>query len=207
MGTEPRELPIAAVDFEQAKTLADLAALTQDLGAVMLTCTRLMSLIDEQSKDHILVEAMWTSALVRYARCFANGKRFGLEESAFSGLKGDPIATHRYFMGMRNRHIAHSVNPFEQMQVGLVLAPEDEAERKVVGVSTLAMRHITSDREGVRQLGMLAKVLLTKVTEQAKQLEHEVLTIGRVLPLDDLYSRAKPTIVTPGPDAATKSRE
>lgn len=207
MSAEPRELPIAAVDFEQAKTLADLASLTQDLGTAMLTCTRLMRLLEEQSTDHILVEALWTSALVRYARCFANGKRFGLKESLFSGLNGDPVGTHRYFMGMRNKHIAHSVNPFEQVQVGLVLAREGEGERKVVGVSTLAMRHVTSNREGVRQLGMLAKVLLTKITEQAKQLEQEVLTIGKALPLDDLYSRAKPTVVAPGPDAAMQSRE
>lgn len=207
MSAEPRELPIAAVDFDEAKTLADLAALNQDLGAVMLTCTRLMRLLDEQSTDHILVEALWTSALVRYARCFANGKRFGLEESVFSSLSGDPVATHRYFVGMRNRHIAHSVNPFEQTKVGLILAREDEGEKKVVGVSTLAMRHITSDREGVRQLGMLSKVLLTKIVEQAKQVEQEVLSIGRALPIGDLYSRAKPTVVAPGPDEATLVRK
>jgi hypothetical protein len=207
MSAELRNCPIAKVDFEEAKTLADLAALTQDLGAVMLTCTRLMDLIEEKSKDQILVEALWTSALVRYSRCFANGKRFGLEESLFSGLNGDPIAVHRYFMAMRNKHIAHSVNPFEQMEVGLVLEPQDRGERKVIGVSTLAIRHITSDREGVRQLGMLAKVLLAKVTGMAKQLEQEVLAIGRTLRLDDLYSRATPRVVAPGPDAATKSRQ
>lgn len=207
MSPEQTDCPIVKVDFEEAKTLADLGALTQDLGAVMQTCTRLMDLLREDSNDHILLEALWTSALVRYARCFSSGKRYGLDDSVFNGLNGDPIGTHRLYMNIRNMHIAHSVNPLEQMEVGLVLEPIERQEKKIIGVATLSMRQITADVEVVRQLGMLAKVILGKVCELGKQYEQKVLEIGHTLPLDDLYGRARPRLTGTDVDAVGRSRK
>lgn len=202
-----RELPIAEIDLEEAKILADLGAIVQDLGFTMKTCSRLKQLLGENSEDALLIESLWTAALIRYARCFASGKRFGLSESIFEGFEGEPVETHRYYIDLRNKHIAHSVNPFEQVEVGLVLSPTDSGEREVVGVSTLAMRHISPGVEGVHQLGLLSKVVLGKVCELAKQYEQRVLEIGKTLPIDELYRRARPRLVAPGPEAAGKSRK
>lgn len=207
MSPEQIDCPIAKVDFEEAKTLADLGALRQDLGAVMQTCTRLLDLLRTDSEDHILLEALWTSALVRYARCFAEGKRYGLDESVFSGLNGDPVGTHRLYINIRNKHIAHSVNPLEQMEVGLILEPKERQDKKIIGVATLSMRQITADVDGVRQLGMLAKVIFGKVCELGKQYEQKVLEIGRTLPLDDLYGRARPRLTGTDVDALGKPRK
>ena len=207
MSSEQTDCPIAKVDFEEAKTLADLGGLTQDLSAIMQTCTRLLDLLREDSKDHILLEALWTSALVRYARCFAEGKRYGLDESVFSGFNGDPVGTHRLYINIRNKHIAHSVNPLEQMEVGLVLASKERHEQKIIGVATLSMRQITADADGVRQLGMLAKVILGKVVELAKHYEQKVLEIGLTLPLDDLYGRARPHLAGTDVDSVGKPRK
>lgn len=207
MTAEQVECPIAKVDFEEAKVLADLGALTQDLGAVLQTCKRLMDLLEEDSKDHILVEALWTSALVRYVRCFADGKRFGLDESLFAGLNGDPIGTHRLYINIRNKHLAHSVNPLEQMAVGLVLAPREQTEKKIIGVSVVSMRQISFISEGVHQLGMLAKIALTKACELGREYENKVLEIGRTLPLDDLYGRARPRLTGTDVESVAKPRK
>ena len=184
------DYPIAAIDFAEARTLADYEGLKQDLTAVAETCTRLEELLKIDSKDHILVEALWTSALIRYARCFATGKRYGLEESVFDGLNGDPIGTHRLFIDIRSKHIAHSVNPLEQTHVGLVLERPERGKR-VIGVAALAFRQIAGDIRLVPQLGALARVLGEKVAALAKEFEAKVLKIGRDLPIEDLYARAK----------------
>ena len=184
------DYPIAAVDFGEARTLADLEGLKQDLAAVAETCSRLAELLKVDSKDHIVVEALWTSALIRYARCFADGKRYGLEESIFNGLNGDPIGTHRVFIDIRNKHIAHSVNPLEQTHVGLVLERPERGKR-VIGVAALAFRQIAGDIRLVPQLGALASVLAKRVATLAKEFEEKVLKIGRDLPIEDLYARAK----------------
>lgn len=200
MKTEPVENQVAKVDFEEARVLADLGAIVQDLGAVMQTCSRLKELLRDESKDHILIEALWTSALIRYARCFAESKRFGLSESVFDDLQGDPLGAHQFYMDLRNKHIAHSVNPFEQMEVGLVLSPATNTEKGIIGVATLAMRQISSDVEGVHQLGLLAKVVLGKAHELAKHYEQKTLKIAKKMPLDDLYKRSRPRLIAPGPE-------
>ena len=200
------ENPIARVDFDEAKRLADLGAIVQDLGSIMKICSRLKKMLKEKSQDSLLIESLWTTALIKYARCFKSGKRFGLDESILDGLKGEPHKVHKLYLDMRDKHIAHSVNPFEQMQVGLVLSPKDSNEKKVVGVATLSMRHMVTDVEGVHQLGLLSKVLLEKVCDIAKQYENKALERGKTIPIDDLYKRARPCITAPGPEESDKPR-
>lgn len=200
------ENPIAEVDYEEARKLADLGAIIQDLKFTMETCSRLKKLLEENSQDILLIESLWTSALIRYARCFASGKRFGLSESVFNGLEGEPHKVHKMYIDLRNKHIAHSVNPFEQMKVGLILSSPSSSERKIIGVATMAMRHISPDIEGVHQLGLLAKVILEKVCEIAKQYEKKTLERGRGIPIDDLYKRARPRLIAPGPELTDKPR-
>jgi len=200
------ENPIAKVDFDEAKRLADLGAIVQDLGSTMKICSCLKKMLKEKSQDILLIESLWTTALIKYARCFKSGKRFGLDESIFDGLKGEPRKVHKFYLDMRDKHIAHSVNPFEQMQVGLVLSPEDSSEKKIVGVVTLSMRHIVPDVEGIHQLGLLSKLLLEKVCEIAKQYENKTLEKGKKIPIDDLYKRARPRITAPGPEESDKPR-
>jgi len=207
MTSEKLDNPIAKVDFEDARMLADLGAIAQDLGAVMETCSRLKELLKDNSQDHLLVEALWTTALIKYARCFTDSKRFGLSESLFQGLQGDPVGAHRLYINLRNKHVAHSVNPFEQMEVGAVLAPLETNERKVIGVATLAMRHICSDLEGVHQLGCLSKVVLQKVCALAKECEGKVLDQIKQMPLEDLYKQARPRLIAPGPEVAGEPRQ
>lgn len=149
MTDEMIENPIVEINFDEAKILADLGAIVQNLGSTIKICSRLKKMLKEGSEDSLLIESLWTTALIKYSRCFKSGKRFGLDESILDGLKGEPHKVHKLYLNMRDKHIAHSVNPFEQMQVGLILSPKDSHEKKVVGVATLSMRHIVSDVEGV----------------------------------------------------------
>jgi len=197
---------VAKVDYEEAKELADLGAIVQDLGFTMKTCSRLKKLLKEDSQDSLLIESMWTAALIRYARCFATGKRFGLSESIFDGLIGEPHKVHKMYMDLRDKHIAHSVNPFEQMAVGLVLSTESSHERKIMGVATMSMRHICSDVEGVHQLGLLSKVLKEKVIEIAKEYEKKTLDKGKSITLEVLYKLPRLRMVAPGPELTNKPR-
>ncbi len=207
MTPEQLDNPIAQVDFEDARKLADLVAITRDLGDVMNTCTRLKELLKDNSKDHLLIESLWTAALVKYASCFTNSKRFGLSELIFHELQGDPIGVHQFYINLRNKHVAHSVNPFEQMEVGAILSRPGTEEKKVIGVATLAMRHICSDLEGVHQLGCLSNVLMEKVRALAKECEGKVLNQMRQIPIEDLYKRARLQLTAPGPESAGKPRK
>jgi len=206
MTEKPKELPIAKANSSETQKLADLAAIIQDFRTIMQTCSRLKNLLDENSKDHILIESLWVSALIKYARCFATGKRFSLSKDIYQDLQGEPLEAHQFFINLRNKHIAHSVNPFEQMEVGFILSSVNESEKKIVGVSTLSMRHIVSDKKGIQQLGMLSKIAHDKICYLAKETEQKVLEEGKKIPIDELYKIARPRLVAPSPDLANKGR-
>lgn len=206
MTEKPKELPIAKANSSEAQNLADLAAIIQDFRTIMQTCSRLKNILDENSKDHILIESLWVSALIKYARCFATGKRFGLSKDIYQNLQGEPLKAHQFYIDLRNKHIAHSVNPFEQMEVGFILSSVNESEKKIVGVLTFSMRHIFSDKKGVQQLGMLSKIAHDKICSMAKETEQKVLEEGKKIPIDELYKIARPRLVAPGPDLANKAR-
>jgi len=206
MTEKPKELPIAKANSSEAQKLADLAAIVQDFGTIMQACSRLKNLLDDNSKDNFLIESLWVSALIKYARCFATGKRFGLSKDIYQHLPGEPLEAHQFYIDLRNKHIAHSVNPFEQMEVGYILSSVNESEKKIIGVSTLSMRHIVSGKEGVQELGMLSKIALGKICSMAKETEQKVLEEGKEIPIDKLYEIARPRLVAPGPDLANKAR-
>lgn len=206
MNEKSKELPIAKAKSSEAQRLADLAAIIQDFKSIMQACSRLKNLLEENSQDNLLIESLWVSALIKYARCFATGKRFGLSKNIFQNLHGESLKAHQFYIDLRNKHIAHSVNPYEQMEVGFVLSSVAEQEKKIIGVSTLTMRHIVSDKKGVQQLGMLSKIAHDKICSMAKVVEQKVLEEGKKMPINELYKIARPRLVAPGPDLANRPR-
>ncbi len=204
---EKKELHIVGIDFSEAKQLADLLSIMRDLQAVVESCKRVVSLIESKNEDHVQIDALWSMSLIRYVRCFNTGKRYDLKaDELFKSQKGDPIGAHQFYWNMRDKHVAHSVNPYEQMNVGLILSPGDSGSKKVVGVSTLHGTYLCPNVDGVKQLGVLAEIALQYVRRIAKQHQDSVLEIGKTLPVDELYSKAQSIFVAPSPDLAEKAR-
>ena len=203
-------LPVVPLDGPAAQRLADLVSIGRDLQFVQNACHRMTGLLaveDDAEKDSVLMEALWTSALVVYARCFATGKRFGLTTADIAALPGEPVAAHDYLLGMRNKHIAHSVNPFEQVRVGAVLGINDEGTFDVVGVARLALRHVSGPLEGVSGLWQLMDALLRRTADLADELDEDVRREARAVGIEELRGRETMRVVVPHPDRATRPRE
>jgi hypothetical protein len=199
------ETYVVQADYEEALKLADVYSILQELKSVMETCTRLRQLLKAEQKDWLLIESLWTAALIRYSRCFASGKRHGLSEDIYKDLPGDAVGVHRLYENLRNKHIAHSVNPFEQVKVGLILSSEKSQEKKVMEVSPFLMKLVATTDDDVRQLGALVKVLVNKLMKNGEQYEEEALRVGRSLPIDELYSLPRLRTVAPEPNDAGKA--
>jgi hypothetical protein len=200
------ETYVVQAEYEEALKLADIYSILQELKSVMETCTRLRQLLKAEQKDWLLIESIWTAALIRYSRCYASGKRHGLSEDIYKDLPGDAIGVHRLYENLRNKHIAHSVNPFEQVKVGLILSSENSQEKKVMEVSPFLMKLVPTTDDDVRQLGALVKVLVNKLMKNGEQYEEEALRVGRSLPIDELYSLPRLRTVAPGQNDAGKAR-
>src|SRR5215468_1616388 len=191
-GTSP-EVPMltVALDLPSAQILADQAGIIQDLQFVMDCCKRLLTELakPEEGRDGIVPQALWSSALVAYARCFSKGRRFGLatEDVQNLPLHGAVMNFHKWVIAERNKLAVHPADPFEAAKIGAALAPPGRAERRVEGIAIFSASHVLIDAIGVRQLGGLASELAKQTAEKAQEQQDSVLSDAQQLNLDGLY--------------------
>lgn len=199
------ELFIAEVDYDEARVTADLMSYFQDLTFTIDALDRLQQMINDNVQDNVVSGSLWIGALVSYARCFSTGKRFGLSGEMFRSSAGG-LECHEYYINLRNKHIAHSVNPFEQVVVGIVLSPPSKSEKKVEGIAVMSQRLLHLDSVGIQNLRRLSVAALEVIQTRSKESQDEALEAGKKLLLDSLYDKAHLRTVTPGPDQASKAR-
>ncbi len=80
----------------------------------------------EGEDTRVVERGLYTAALIAYARCFGkpgrkrSGKRTLLDsERVFVGDLEGWKRLHKHFINVRDKHLAHSVNPFEINRAGL----------------------------------------------------------------------------------------
>jgi hypothetical protein len=194
MAASPSEDSMLTVglDLPSAQILADQASIIADLQFVMECCKRLLTELakPEADRDTVVPHALWSSALVAYARCFGNGKRFGLETEDIRALplQGEVMKYHKWVIGEGNKLAVHPTNPFESAKVGAALTLPGRAERRVEGIAILSTSHVLVDDQGVRQLGGLASELAKQTAEKAKKQQDSVLQDAQGLDIDTLYA-------------------
>ncbi len=180
-----------ALEVPSAQILADQASIIQDLQFVMDCCKRLLTELarPEEERDTVVPQALWSAALVAYARCFGKGKRFGLsaEDVRTLPLRGEVMKYHKWVIGECGKVTAHPANPFAAAKVGAALSSPDHAERRVEGIVILATSHVLVDDTGVRQLGGLASELAKQTAKKAEAQQDSVLADAQQLSTDSLY--------------------
>ena len=191
------------INFKEARDLADLFSIALDLKFTIDALLKLESII---GKDKLLMRVLWSSALISYRRCFNSGKRFGLSGKVFKNLKGEPIKAHKYYIAQANKHIAHSVNPFEQITIDLQLSNPKES-KKIVGVSKLSAALICTSEEGIKVFKGLTIHAYKYTIKEAKKYEKKVLIIAAKLPIDNLYKKSRSRVIIPEPEEAGNARK
>jgi len=181
-----------ALDLPSARILAGQASVIQDLQFVMDCCKRLLTELarPEEERDGVVPQALWSSALVAYARCFGKGRRFGLstEDVQSLPLHGAVMKFHKWVIEERNKLTARPADPFEAAKIGATLSPPGRAERRVEGIAIFSAGHVLVDVIGVRQLGGLASELAKHIAEKAQEQQDSVLADAQQLNLDSLYT-------------------
>jgi hypothetical protein len=195
-----------ALDVPSARILADQASIIQDLQFVMECCKRLLTELarPEKDRDAVVPQALWSAALVSYARCFGQGKRFGLadEDIRTLPLQGEVMKYHKWLIAERNKLTVHPANPFEAAKVGAALSRPGRTQRRVEGIAILSTSHVLVDDTGVRQLGGLASELAKQTAGKAQEQQDSVLADAQQLSIDSLYSLPPMRTRSPAADAA-----
>ena len=200
-GASP-EVPVLAValDMPSAQILADQASIVQDLQFVMDCCKRLLTELArrEEDRDGAVPQALWSSALVAYARCFGKGRRFGLtiKDVRNLPLHGAVMKFHKWVIEERDKLIVHPADPFEAAKIGAALSPPGQQERRVEGIAIFSASRVLIDVIGVRQLGGLASELAKQTADKAQEQQDLVLADAQQLNIDSLY-RSPPLRMRP----------
>ncbi len=195
-------------DLPSAQELRGRASINQDLQLTLECADRLLQLQPDGNSlaDGVLAQALTTTALVAYARCFGSGlrTRLTLENLGELGLDGEVQAFHQYLIDLRNKHIAHSVNSYESFTVGIVLSANEPVEAE--GAAVLTMRHIAFTPEGLQSLGTLVTALLNLNSNRCRQLQEDAIREAQQLGAEDLRARPELSLTAPGPEQAGERR-
>ena len=180
-----------ALDTPSARVLADQASIINDLQFVMDSCKRLLDELarPQEDRDGVVPQALWSSALVAYARCFSADRRSGLAVDDVQNLplQGAVMKFHTWVIEECGKLTAPAADPYEAVTIGAALAPPGQKKRRVEGIAVFTTSRVLIDVIGVRQLGGLASELAKQTAQKAEKQQHEVLTDAQQLDLDGLY--------------------
>ena len=188
------------LDFDETREAAELHAIIQDLRFVTKVCDRLEDRLlareagvqgDQEhltaDVDGLVDRSLWIAALTTYGRCFHKGIRYSLPESLFLRTPGmDYTHLHRYYMNIRDKHVAHSVNSLESHEAVVSLRRGPDGS---LGVDRLAMVHVTLGHLHhleVQQLGSMAGYAVGFVQEAFEDARGRALAKAKRLPQKDL---------------------
>lgn len=179
-----RPTAVRRLQTPAAQALADLASIFNDLQTVLRCCERLVQELAGRPDD-VVVEGVWTTALISYARCFTGGDRgMGLTEDDVrsTALPGEVLEWHKVLRQLRKHYADPAKNPRERFQVGAAT----DAAGHVNGIAITSIPHPPLDEVTIRQTGALAYRLSVVVDQRITEHQERVLTAANAMSPDDL---------------------
>jgi hypothetical protein len=200
----------------QAARLGSLVGINSDLEYVVKYCDRMIerycgdhlkkSLFDivgfTTPLDFLDWEALSVSACVAYARCFAKGVRGSLDATQLASAENDLRSLHDFITDMRNKHVAHSVNPFEENQVTVQVSDTFQSAAEITTIGASSNRRVGFQMHVPAQLKRLASWWLEKVKAEIVTEREKLLHVAQNLSLSDLRAGVSPGS---GPSAQSNS--
>ena len=175
------------VNLPEAEVLADLYSIVFDLEAAAYLCNKAVELDRPQQHDSLLVEGLVAAAVIRYGRCFSTGARLGLCREDIAELKGDELETHDYFKALRDKFVAHSVNPFEETYVTATASESNGTKYPIQSLGPGQHRLMLSASTGEALSHVLSR-LKTVVDKRVSTEQKRLLAVIQALPLETIHS-------------------
>lgn len=175
----PAPNAVRRLDTPESRELAQLAAVFEDLQYVLRCCEHLVTALGSPDAgpvrvdtDTALVEALWTGALIGYARCFS-GRTDLLSETDLTALdlEGDVVGFHNLLKKLRDHYASRHVNPRETFTIGVAQSNAGLP----TGVAVVSAPQPSVDDTTVRQLGRIAYGLSGLIDARMQEAQQRVL--------------------------------
>ena len=193
-------MPEFQLPIPDAARLASLAGIKADLDRVTDYCDRMIeryagahlkkSPFDivgfTTHVDFIDWEVLSIAASVAYARCFVSGVRQSLDAALLEGDEPELRSMHEFVLHLRNKHVAHSVNSFEENSVTVHVNDSFQSSAEIVSVVPRHTRQTGLAFDFPAKLKTLVSWWLSKVLEETRVEMQTVLQLVQAMPIEEV---------------------
>lgn len=183
------------IDIPGAVELADLTGIFYDFESAKHFATQLKEMLERNPPDYSLVEPMTTAILVRYSRPFTTGVRRMIKKNEIKTLSSAQRDAHDRFRLWRDKHIAHSVNVFEENQLVARYWVERFDVEGFSSVECNVSQLIGMSLHDTEMVIELATHFIEELKPSLKLEKEKLLERVRSLPRAQVIAMAKPAIV------------
>ena len=191
---------VRRLEGASASFLGELVETFEELQMTLRCCERLVTELAADAPDPIVVEAVWTTALLSYARCFAESEHSGrvkTDDLTASTPEGDVLEWHEVLMRLRDHYADPGSNPRERFTVAVTQDDDGSAS----GVAITSARQPLVDDLTVRQTGAIAYALSGVVNERIEAQQQVVSAELEATPRSALEKLDRVEIAATGPGA------
>jgi hypothetical protein len=166
---------VRRLDMPSARELAGLAAVLDDLQYALRCCEHLVSQLGRRGgPDSVVVESLWTGALLAYVRCFSPRDALLTVadlDAVESEHEGEFRRVHEVLLKLRDHLASRHVNPREAFTIGAAQANDGTP----TGIAVVSSPRPIVEEPTVRMLGRLAYLLAGRVDARMQERQREVL--------------------------------
>lgn len=192
------ELSAYAFQSQSARDLRDLHGVACDLKELLCYLEELLKL---KSGDK-LWGGLVTASFITYRRCFKHGARSRISHDEVASLDPSAKEYHNYILSQADKLIAHSVNPFEVLAVGVFVHNE-----AVIGIAAANMRMKFDHPEFAQWHSFVSEILNKLVQPKIVAAEAAVLQDAQRRPVRDIIRAGQLRLYAAGPEQAGDRRE
>lgn len=183
----PSESKCAAITIDEAKALSELYGIKHDLELAHSLAGSVIRDLGERSPDFIMMEGLVSAAIVRYGRCFKSGVRAKFRKEWLDSLTEEMRGMHDYFISLRDKYIAHSVNPYEDSYVTATITVKDGVKEPISHIGAGIERVVLSKSEATALSALVFK-LRDIIDEKVHEEENRLLNILQNLSIEEQHS-------------------
>lgn len=188
----------------EAQLLADLTVVENDVELALRWVAPLELGPNFRNLDAEMSEALWSAAVVRYARAFNTGALRWEPARSLDRLPPELRAVHDWVWDLRHGAYAHSVGDVE-IPVPVVQIREENGEHELTSVHCNLGRVVAPGSVDVSDFMRLLQGVLTLVRERIQAERARLMTIAADLPMEELL-RHGPWQANPSLDQPRRRR-
>lgn len=151
---------------KEGRLLIDLEGTRADLEMACEFANRLLAMLSSRAEgSHIDVEALAIATIIRYGRAFKGGVRSIDKGALLEDLPDEVQAAHENILAWRDKHVAHSVNDFEDAAIQARYCLERVREEGITQITVAQSRVICPGVSELQEILGAATFFIERLTK------------------------------------------